>query len=361
MGREYAEEPGRRRKRTILLLMLAAAIAAVGIYAAFLHEKPPSSVAGQSSPLPGAHPTASAPNGNLSNMSFVATDGDDLFHSDPSGGGLRAEAMDGTDKRMLDGRDSFFINAGGGFVYCYVPTGAGLAAFGGIMRVRPDGTGQERLADAPGSLSSMYAGPDAIYLTVSEPEAAAGAYSLALSSGAIRRLTESAAGMLNEEGGRLYFKESAAGASAIMSMLPDGTDLRTEISAEDAGPINFCTVADGHIYFTDTGRDLYRTPPAGGGERAIIEAGADISAFNISGGIVYAAAIDRDGEAEGAFTESIYRYGLDGSGRERIAGGLAPGSPIGIVDGKIYFFAAGSRGASTLHRMSMDGTGKEEA
>jgi hypothetical protein len=227
------------------------------------------------------------------------------------------------------------------------------------MRVLPDGSGRAKVADAPGELSSMYVSSSGIYAAAAEPASLAGVYLVQAQGGEARRLTHAPAGMVNMEAGRVYYMETLPSGSSLMSMSEDGLDIRPVPAYDGGAPARFYTISNGHIYFIDAEGGLCRADIAGGDAEQIAE-GPDISAVNISGRYIYCVAAEPDRGAPGGFSESVTRYSLRGEGEKVIADGLMPGSPVNIVDGRIYFFEPGEEpGTSALCSVSVDGTGKE--
>jgi hypothetical protein len=240
------------------------------------------------------------------------------------------------------------------------------------MRIRKDGTERSAIVPAPGILTSMCTTtPGGIYFTVSEPADSAGVYSVPLSGGAVKKLTDGACDMINLEGGEIYFRRADAEPTGtrLMAIGTDGGGLRPAFGGTDDTRIGFYAVSGGDIYFTDNDRHLYLAAAdggaaggaSGGAGREAIEPLADVSAFNMADGHLYCVTIERDEDAPGALSESIWRYGADGEKEGTpLASGLVPGSPINIVEGKIYFFEPGGQdGAPVMYRMSTDGTDKE--
>jgi hypothetical protein len=157
--------------------------------------------------------------------------------------------------------------------------------------------------------------------------------------------------------------EAGTSKSTLMSMGADGSDLIPVLTGAQGSQVAFYAVSGGDIYFTDEAGKLYRRVASGTGAdeggKEEIEAPADTSAFNMAGGETYCVSIEQDEDGQGSPNENLWRYSPGGKG-EKIAEGLAPGSPINVVGGKIYFFEQGeSEGASILYRISTAGTGKE--
>jgi hypothetical protein len=160
---------------------------------------------------------------------------------------------------------------------------------------------------------------------------------------------------------RIYFRmtNTETMKSSLMSMGIDGSDLGPALSGARDVSIGFYAVSGDTIYFTDESRKLYSAGASGEGGKEAIEAPIDISAFNMSDEDTYFVGIEQDDGGKGTPYESIWRYSPGGDG-EKLASGLAPGSPVNVVGDKIYFFERGeAEGETTLYRMYTDGTGKE--
>jgi hypothetical protein len=290
-------------------------------------------------------------------MSFVAPAPGGVFAADIASGGLSYIPGEDGDSTAVDSGSIHYVCASGGYIYYYASPGDDAGA-GEIRRADADGKEVQKVADAPGALSSMYVSGSSIYCAVQGEDA--GLYEVSSATGDARKLADGDAGMINAAAGRIFFRLAGQGRTdaSIMSVLPDGGDLREVCST--LGGVNFYSLYGDHIYFTDNNLALWRTAASGESDADALIEGADISAFNIAGDSVYCVVQKDAGDAAGGYSESLSAFGLDGHHRETIAEGLMPGSPINIAGGRIYYFGKGASGTPELCRIGMDGTGKKK-
>jgi hypothetical protein len=176
--------------------------------------------------------------------------------------------------------------------------------------------------------------------------------------------------MINAAEDRIYCKytDRNTGKTSIMSIGKDGQDVKHSLISDDK-EIAFFEVYGEHIYYSDSSSDLYRVPLTGDTSEHLISNGS-ISGFNIADDKIYLLTVTKTesgvGNGKTVWCESVISCNLDGTGEIQIANDLIPGSPINIVDGKIYGFEA-VKDADTdipsenhqLFRMDWDGKAKE--
>jgi hypothetical protein len=381
MERGQTENTAGRRRLTVILLLIAAAFAvSASIY--FLQDinrgdvrdaggggarVPATANPGSSIPVSAVGITVSAmeANSSASNMGFVLEAGEYVYCADFMNPGLTMQPVGDGEGRTLDPDPCYYIGMAGGLIYYYVP-GDPASSYGEIRRMAPDGTGREVFAEAPGILSSMHAGEERIYFSVSEPEEAAGLYGIPPGeAGAVAvKITDGAVGMVNAGSGRVFFRRTdmATGGAVVMSASPDGADARVVCESPDGGGINFYIVSeDGHIYFSDSGRRLYRADASGSGEKIILEADADVGAFSLSDGKLYVVTIRPSGDESAPWHERVTEYSPDGKKAGVVADGLMNGTPVGIAGGNVYYFVPGRAGGDSaiLQKTEIDETGEE--
>jgi hypothetical protein len=369
--RQTGENTVGKRRQTLIFLLIAAAFAvSASIYILQGINK------GDAQDTDGGDARSTAPagsgitvsaaetNSSASNMGFVLEAGEYVYCADFVSPGLTMQPVGGGESRTLDPDPCYYIGVSGGHLYYYVP-GDPASSHGAIRRMDPDGANREMFAEAPGTLSSMHAGGEMIYFSVSEPEDASGLYGIppGEADAVAVKITAGAVGMVNAGDGRVFFRRTdmATGGAVVMSALPDGSDARVVCESPDGGGINFYIVSDGYIYFSDSGRRLYRADSSGSGEKTILEADADVGAFSLSDGRLYVVTIQLSGDEASSWQERVTEYTVDGKKAGIVADGLIVGTPVGIAGGNVYHFVPGEAGKDSAHlqKTEIDETGEE--
>jgi dipeptidyl aminopeptidase/acylaminoacyl peptidase len=306
-------------------------------------------------------------NGNASNMGFVLEAGEYTYYADFVNSGLTMETKEGAEKKTLDPDPCYYLGMASGHLYYYSPKDT-ASEYGAVIRMDPEKTSKEAFTKAPGLLSSLCVGEKALYLSVSAPAEAAGLYRVPLGDedGSVpvaERVADGAVSMVNAEGGRIFFRKEleASGAAIVMSVSEDGADARVVCGGPGEDRINFYAVSGGYVYFSDSGRKLYRADLTGTGERELIEADADVSAFNLSGDKLYVVTIHPSEDEQDDWRERVTEYSEGGKKAKVVADGLIAGTPIGISGEDMYCFKPGKDGGKTslLTKIAIDGAGKE--
>jgi hypothetical protein len=212
----------------------------------------------------------------------------------------------------------------------------------------------------------MYADEDSIFFAYADSGRGLYRYDLALHK--VTLLAEGNISMINLDTGRVFYKitEEETGLASVMSIKKDGSEPRISVQEEDNAGVNTFEVYGENIYYIAGSAGLYRMPKDGGTKGLLVSGGA-ISGFNIYDERIYYLTVAKEEDVTGkeAWSETVSSCNVDGSDEKQIAGGLLPGSPIGIIGGKIYCFdraEPSEDAAPSEHRQiyRMDTYGKEK-
>ena len=209
-----------------------------------------------------------------------------------------------------------------GWVYTIERERAGNARF--IYRMRPDGTGRQRIGNAPFSASVFHNGW--LYF-------------------------------MDEAGAGWFGWESWVYAGSIYRMRLDGSERKKYIDTDN---VVYFMLYDNWIYYLSINNDnwfdrsLYRIRIDGSGKQLIAE---NCVLFIISDGYIFAK------YEISQFDTKIIRYNLDGTGRKILVESNTQSlSPLFTHDGFLYYmlwFQNNTIGAPQVRRMRFDGTGQE--
>lgn len=271
--------------------------------------------------------------GNITNGQYYFDDGNSVYYSsfDTANAAhiYRKDRSTGATDSIFDGF-GWSLVVDEGWLYFSGNAGAAIDGTYHLFRIHTDGTGIETLDSRYCFGMSLY--QKWLYYCVRESDATVSIVRMDLDGMNPQTLVTGASGFAFVFENRLFYMD---GTGAVVSAAPDGTGSKQVLAA----PVSQFVIGNGHIFYLDSGNNIWRSGVDGSKPMRIRAASAEgtVLALNsYQNTLFFADYAEKTAEGRAAWYYNVRSIQDDGSGEKNLYEGISNGTWMNLVGGRLY-------------------------